>query len=117
MLAGCVIAGTSQVMAGSSCCPMGKKKAEAKSGKGCSELSVESMTEALELSDDQVSQLSALKTECAKTGCAKTGSEKYCEGMEKILTAEQVEKCKALCVEKGVQCPMTKPAEEASAES
>lgn len=94
------------VTAGGACCPK-------KTG---GEMSVETLKTELGLTDDQAAKVAALKAECDKTGCKKTSKEKYCAGMEEILTPEQLEKCKTLCVEKGWKCPTGKDGAEKSAD-
>jgi Spy/CpxP family protein refolding chaperone len=98
---GVFVAGSA--LAGASCCPSkAKKDATVAQKKECKE----NLMSELNLTDEQKTQIDALKAECDKTECSEAACKKYTEEMHKILTEEQVEKCQALCKENGWKCPI-----------
>jgi hypothetical protein len=65
------------------------------------------LPDGLELSKDQKSKIAALKAKCDKAGCTPEAKQKFVEGLRKVLTADQLAKCKELCAKQGVtDCPL-----------
>jgi Spy/CpxP family protein refolding chaperone len=106
VLMGALLFGASMSYAGGACCAAKGDKTQAKASKDayCSDV-----LSKLNLTDDQKKKIADLKAECDKGGCSADGQAKYMKGLKEILTAEQIEQCKAEC-EKAhkTACPFTK---------
>ena len=87
--------------AGSSCCPSAKAKAAKADAKECD---VDFFSK-LDLSEDQQAKVAELKASLGDGEWDKEGCSKYKESLHEILTAEQIDKCKSICEEKGWSCP------------
>lgn len=101
--------------AGSSCC--GSKKDGSSAKLSSKSESCGGVFDQLNLTDEQKAQFAELKANCDKSDCSKTGYQKFMDGAHKILTEEQMAKCRSICAENGWQCPMEKSTTEAKAEA
>ena len=59
-----------------------------------------------------MTKLASLKSECEGIGCSVTSEKKYTAGLKKILTEEQLSKCKTECEKKDAECPIAKVAKK-----
>jgi hypothetical protein len=62
------------------------------------------MLSQLDLTEEQQAKVTELKGACDASKCSVSGAAKFKEGLQEILTAEQIEKCKTICAEKGLDC-------------
>lgn len=101
LVAAFVLVGGVSVFADEGCSGCAKGSAQAKPN---------DMLAKLNLTTEQKAKLAALKEECAKSACPVEGKAKLTAGLEKILTPEQLAKCKAECEKAGGGCPAMKTA-------
>ena len=59
----------------------------------------------LNLTDDQKTQIAALRGDCEKEGCSEAGHAKFVKGLEGILSAEQFAQLKSECSQAGAAKP------------
>ena len=96
--------GAVSVFAGEGCCMAGKAKSTSStSGASCSD-----MFSKLNLTDAQKAQIDALKEQTKRATSTSGSRAMYNEGLEKILTPEQIAQCKTQCdkAKASSECPM-----------
>lgn len=108
--------GASSVYAGDACCASKKNSNISTKADACGDVFSK-----LNLTDEQKVKVAALKKECDATECTISSRQKMIEGMKGILTAEQLEKCKAECAKnaKGDKsgCPLMSADEKSDKKS
>ena len=103
VVATAVLIGTTSVFAGEGCCAASKAKSTASAS--CSD-----KFSKLDLTDAQKAQIDALKEQTKRATSTSESRAMFAAGLEKILTPQQLEQCKAQCDKAKVSggCPYMK---------
>ncbi|MCS7048547.1 MAG: hypothetical protein NZ483_04545 [Verrucomicrobiae bacterium] len=95
------LAAATTAFAGPGCCAAGKAKSDAKASADAKWGSCGAMLSKLDLTPEQKAKVEALAAQCEKEKCSDTAKANYAKGLEQILTAEQIARCKELCAKEG----------------